>query len=99
TFSISGPASRPTHPLSTLRDHGRPCTSLRSRKTRFRPGSFRFDRWDFHPWVTFRSFWFATSFVFDQAYPGALAVAVNVHDRAADHVKVNVIHKSAFLCV
>jgi hypothetical protein len=43
------PISRPARSLSTLRDHGRPCTSLRSRKTRFRRGGLRRRRWDFHP--------------------------------------------------
>jgi hypothetical protein len=31
-----GSITRLTHPLSTLRSHGYPCTSLRPRKTRFR---------------------------------------------------------------
>jgi len=30
----------------------------------------------------------ATSFLFDQAFPGALAVAVKVHDHDDDHVDV-----------
>jgi len=46
---LSGPTSRPAHSLSTLRDHGHPCTSLRSRKTRFRRGGLRRRRWDSHP--------------------------------------------------
>ena len=43
------PITRPAPSLSTLRDHGRPCTSVRSRKTRFRRGGLRRRRWDSHP--------------------------------------------------
>ena len=42
-------SSRPARSLSTLRDHGHPCTSSRSRKTRFRRGGLRRRRWDSHP--------------------------------------------------
>src|SRR6187402_2183273 len=48
-YQFRDPISRPTRSLSTLRDHGRPCTSLRSRKTRFRRGGLRRRRWDSHP--------------------------------------------------
>jgi hypothetical protein len=36
TWKFRGPIPQPTRSLSTLRGHGRPCTSLRPRKTRFR---------------------------------------------------------------
>jgi hypothetical protein len=54
------PITRPARSLSTLRDHGRPCTSLRSRKTRFRRGGLRRRRWGLPPPGCSPKFWHAT---------------------------------------
>src|SRR5437868_8113384 len=71
------PITRPARPLSTLRDHGHPCTSLRSRKNSLPAWRSPFVAGGiFTPGRTSK-FRLLHAFLSDQACPGALHVAVN----------------------